>query len=173
MLHFGLTFLLENLTSACEGLLWIKIIKISWTLTQKCPIISRLGAGWTIDSIFSLVKTLLLDWADVRNNSRIDKYSTSFHLLNGVWHDYHWIRLHGKSDCRFLSNIWPRHPTDLKMTYTDFDLMNLTLNLTKSSVCNFAYALCATNMTDSSSKFCNVHRNKWYQRASVRGCHCR
>ena len=67
-------------------------------LDQKCPIIFKLGPSPPIDSIFILVKSRLLNWADVRNNSRIDKYSTSFHLLNGVWHDYHWFRLHGKKD---------------------------------------------------------------------------
>jgi len=63
---------------------------------------------------------------------------------------------------------WPIQYRLYSIAYTDFDLMNFTFHLTKSSVCYFAYALCATNLTVYSSKFSNVHRNKWYQRASRR-----
>ena len=86
------------LISPREGLLQTTNYFHWLELDQIFPIVFKLGPSPPIDSIFILVKPRLLDWADVRNNSRIDKYSTSFHLLNGVWHDYHWFRLHGKKD---------------------------------------------------------------------------
>ena len=104
---FQLQFKLMNAPFWTELFVWksyfrLQMTTLNWNHKHKLNFDPEMSdnlwsfQGWTIDSIFSLVKTLLLDWADVGNNSRIDKYSTSFHLLNGVWHDYHWFRLHGK-----------------------------------------------------------------------------